>query len=352
MEIITADELLAAWLAQSKAGDRTSIENQDFYGHFWSTWTRFLSGEDDARPPIPWQVVTAVDIGNFLQSGVTPRKKSAGVSEITRRRYWRLLERIYSFAVEKGWVNSNPAAALVAKPLSENPIGAVMTPKVWSHAQKALQIKEEEEGALPLRNRALLLTLFELGLTPSEVRGLTLDRVVLKDPWTGSGGFLEVEGENVKWPRKLPLSDNLRMALHAWIVARALDAGHSKSNVVFSSRRGGAMTDENLLVLVRKHLITAAEAAGQPPPARLGPQIIRNTRLVFWLNDRVPVEDVVKRAGLKNSKGLYHLLEYLPEDVRVQIRNQRDDAPREDLPKPSLPGIYVKQPSLFADEFQ
>ncbi len=90
----------------------------------------------------------------------------------------------------------------------------------------------------------------------------------------------------------------------------------------------------------------------QPKAARLGPQIIRNTRLVFWLNDRVPVEDVVKRAGLKNSKGLYHLFEYLPEEVRAQIRNQRDDAPPGDLPKPSLPGIYVKQPSLFADEFQ
>lgn len=166
------------------------------------------------------------------------------------------------------------------------------------------------------------------------------------------GGYLEVDGEDVKWQRRLPLSDNLRTALQEWIEVRALDAGHSKSDVVFSSRRGGAMTDENLLVLVRKHLISAAEAAGQPPPARLGPQIIRNTRLVFWLHDRVPVEEVVKRAGLKNSKGLYHLIDYLPDDVRSQIRNQRDDVPSVDLPKPSLRGVYVKQPSLFADELQ
>ena len=348
---ITAEQLLEQWLAHSGADDRAPIVlGEQSYRHFWSTWQQFLEGEDLPRPSIQWQDVTAVDVDNFLSNGVRERKTDAGVSEITKRRYWRLLDRIYSFAVDNGWIESNPAAALAVNPVSENPIGAVMTLSVWTQAMKALDIVEEDAAPLDLRNRALLLVLFELGLTPAEVRGLTLDRLTLCDPWTGKGGYLEVDGEDVNWPRKLPLQGKLLSALHEWVSVRARTVGHCKGDVLFSSRRGGAMTDENLLVLVRKHLIAAAAAAGQPPPPRLGPQIIRNSRLVFWLHDGVPVPEVVKRAGLKNAKSLFHLVGHLPEEIRAQIRNDRDDASPLDLPKPSVPGVFVKQRTLFADE--
>ena len=42
-------------------------------------------------------------------------------------------------------------------------------------------------------------------------------------------------------------------------------------------------------------------------PGRIGPQVLRNTAIVLWLNDGVPEKEVVRRVGLKNSKGLHHL---------------------------------------------
>ena len=62
-----------------------------------------------------WQQATAVDVQNFLRpregqlSGHQPGRR---ISEVTRRRYWRLLERIYDHALDHGWVSANPAAGL------------------------------------------------------------------------------------------------------------------------------------------------------------------------------------------------------------------------------------------------
>ena len=59
----------------------------------------------------------------------------------------------------------------------------------------------------------------------------------------------------------------------------------------------------------------------------MGPQILRNTRLVFWLNEGVPAAEVALRAGLKNIKGLYHLREHVNLDLRATLAHGRDDEP-------------------------
>ena len=59
----------------------------------------------------------------------------------------------------------------------------------------------------------------------------------------------------------------------------------------------------------------------------MGPQIVRNTRLCIWLNNGEDVGQVVKRAGLKNAKGLLHLINACSVDVQQKLRpaNKRDD---------------------------
>ncbi|MNY45887.1 hypothetical protein D3C86_1810240 [compost metagenome] len=56
-----------------------------------------------------------------------------------------------------------------------------------------------------------------------------------------------------------------------------------------------------------------------PTPARLGPQIVRNTAIVRWLNAGMALNDVIERAGLKNVNGLLHLRDFVSEDARATL---------------------------------
>lgn len=329
-DLPTSDVLLDLWLDQSSAADFVPIglKGEPSYRYFWRTWTKFLAKTDpqNNRLPIPWHEVRREHIVSFLANGVRERKSGAGVSIITKRRYWRLLERVYGFAVDNGWIESNPASGLAKaeKPPSENPSGAIMLPPLWNAARNALmQPIDETAGPLEARNRALLLVLFEFGLTPAELRCLSVSAIL---PITeGAHGWLVVDGPEVKHRRKFLLPSHVSDALAHWVDVRAKSGAHGKTTSLFSSRRGGAMTDENLLALVRSHILAAAAALMLQPPPRLGPQIVRNSRLVMWLNNGIPAGEVAVRAGLKNIKGLYHLREHLLPEIRLTVRNQRDE---------------------------
>lgn len=335
----TADVLLDLWLDECSAADMApiGIQGDASYRYFWSTWLQYLgpvTTEGAQRPAIPWYEAKGEHIVDFLANGVSERKAGAGVSEITRRRYWRLLDRIYSFAVAKNWVKSNPAIDLMKSdvPDPEHPLGAIMLPAVWSSALHALSERPAASAkALQFRNRALLLVLFELGLTPAELRGLTIHSLSVRTNGAGEGGWLLIDGEHVNHPRRMKLPAIVHQALQEWMSIRETTHGHAKTPILFSSRSGGQMSDENLLILVRGHILAAANACGHPPPARLGPQVVRNTRLVIWLNSGVPSTEAAIWAGLKNVKGFYHLRNHLLSEVRLTVRSERDDAPLERL---------------------
>ncbi|MFW9272972.1 hypothetical protein ACN9O0_12875, partial [Glaesserella parasuis] len=80
---------------------------------------------------------TAVDVQNFLRpregqlSGHQPGRR---ISEVTRRRYWRLLERIYDHALDHGWVSANPAAGLAPqeRPPAEDGQGHCLPAPLWN----------------------------------------------------------------------------------------------------------------------------------------------------------------------------------------------------------------------------
>lgn len=85
--------------------------------------------------------------------------------------------------MERGLVAENPAAGIAdkEKPPSEDPKGAILSPVVWEQCFKILRDGSEDAAglkAIDIRNRALLLVLFELGLTSAEIRALTVESFV------------------------------------------------------------------------------------------------------------------------------------------------------------------------------
>lgn len=334
----TAPELLEQWLSHSAAKNRDPIaaESEPFYRHFWSTWMAYLlrpREEGDATSaPIKWHEVTAVDVVQFLRSGPEARKETEGVSDITRRRYWRLLQRIYSFAVESGWLAANPVLEIEKDdtPSSEDPLGAIMLAPLWN---AALQIVNELDSSDPVfvRNKALLLLLFQYGITPQEARLLTVQAVTritnTSSPRFGQIATVQLDGPGPNQRRRLVLTAQVADAIDAWLKIRPSFPKAQTHTILFCTARNPTMSADNLFALVKAIMKQAAAASGMDMPVRMGPQVVRNTRLVRWLEEGVPAPEVAMRAGLKNVKGLFHLRMHVNAEIRTTLRNVRDDAP-------------------------
>lgn len=234
--------LLDSWLDHCSDSERKPIglKGEPSYRYFWSTFVQYLkTGRNGtSEKAIAWHEVTPEDIAGFLNSGPSSRKRGTNVSDITRRRYWRLLERIYDHAMGKGWIASN---------------------------------------------------------------------------------------------RTLELPLLAASALQEWLAVRELYKHPEGGDALFCTNRRptekteGMMTAITLLLLVREWITLAAHNVGEPVPARLGPQILRNTWIYKQLISGMPPNEVVLRAGLKNAKSFAHLRIHLPADIRLVIANARDD---------------------------
>ena len=335
--------LIDLWLDQSSASDRDpiGIKGEPSYRYFWSTFTRYLkTGKNGLLPhALSWQEVTPVDVLGFLESGPSSRKTDSKVSDITRRRYWRLLERIYDFALQNGWVASNPVREIVKdeQPRSEDPKGAIMSPSLWKALQQCLHPLPPEDDFQALRNRALLICISELALSPMEVRNLKMNSILyIEEEGVRRPQALQLDGPGPNQRRRVHMEPFVVEALESWLAVRDDAASSPQVEFLFCTTRRnarnpnakppGQMTPVTLLDLVRTLIEKAARESNQPLPARLGPQILRNTRLVMWLNAGVPASTVAVWAGLKNIKGLYHLRDHLNPEVRITVKSVRDDA--------------------------
>lgn len=55
------------------------------------------------------------------------------------------------------------------------------------------------------------------------------------------------------------------------------------------------------------------------PPVRMGPQIVRNTRLIRWLNEGRPPAEVAVWAGLKDVKSFRHLRQAVNPEISAHL---------------------------------
>lgn len=321
---IQAEDLFEQWrnhcqedAAHVCKDDGHQVKADDFetYRYIWQSWIKYIqTRKSGSGNHLRWDDADGEAVVSFLNSGVESRsKRYARVSDITKRRYWRVLDRIYTFAMEKGFAQLNPASQVMRWeiPKQENHKGHILTPKVWDAALHTLrQAPVVGEGEVAARNRALLLVLFTMGLMPIEVRSLNVDSYVKQ----GYGAWLNIEGGTDNAKRQLEVPSPVRDALDTWIVVRGSSSKYGASPALFTAQTGKAMTDETLLQIVRAHLVASCATAGEPLPQRLGPQIIRNTRIVKWLMEGVPRSVVVLRAGLKNEHGLDHLASHVRKE--------------------------------------
>ena len=293
------------------------------YQAVWNAWLRFLAQRsvlvDGLPQSLHWLDARPVDVLDFLKPRAGLRanhQPERQLSEVTRRRYWRMLERLYGFAVVNGWVAENPATMMGEsdQPDLAPQLGHILPPALWKELPRHFP---EGNTLVECRDRAVLHLLYTLALTPEEIRTLKPSDITVHDVLlvkeVHAKQFLQVDGPRQAQKRKLPFPDECSGALQAWLSARGQHKPSSASPALLCAMTGEALSTSALFHLVSKVVLAANDALAKKGdvqtwmPERVGPQVLRNTAIVHWLNDGVPEKEVVRRVGLKNSKGLHHL---------------------------------------------
>lgn len=315
------------WLGaeSNKAFHALRDEPQSVYETIWNAWLESLQPSTDKAQPCPparirqWNEARAEDVARFLRIRAGQRahhEPERQLSEVTRRRYWRVLDRVYAYAVQQGWLETSPVAHLprAERPRAVEQLGHCLPPALWARLPAQFPDSDCLQGA---RDRAILLLLYDLALAPEEVRALTDDCLLddLRQPWTPSCGAspaaLHIVGARKAQQRTLPLTPRLGTALAAWLQYRQAH-NPELTGRLFHSRKGGGPLSIRALFHVASKVIHQAHAdtpssTQQWPLHRVGPQVMRNTAIVTWLRAGLSEMEIVRRIGVENTRALGHL---------------------------------------------
>jgi site-specific recombinase XerD len=358
---MTGEQIFEEWLAMrslADARDRLDRNNAEPYRWIWSSWLRWLAAADPAAPLRPraadWTKASTAQVLQFLERGVQPRQRNkpaakrkggglAGssrksdrnsqVSEVTKRRYWRLLQRVYEFAKGKQLLHVNPADTDPGKaPAPEKTQGAIMHPRAWSALKALVAAPTDKEAWLDARDRAIMMLFMELGLTPAELSTLQISEA---QPGPKAKAFIvHIKGKRKHQQRDLVASNVLTKALQAWRVHRGEFLERKREtagkhvqpeaqDLFFLSLRLGALSWRSIYHLVEPLMQSAAKEAGIGRLPHLGPVLLRNTRIVMWHQDNVPMVTLLKNAGLQNEESLRGLASYITIRKRAPRKDRK-----------------------------
>jgi len=177
------------------------------------------------------------------------------------------LRRFYIYLVREGLMQHDPSAR-VESPRIGRPL-----PKSLTEAEvEALLNAPDINTSLGLRDRAMLEVLYATGLRVSELTGLTLTQINLRQ------GLVRVIGKGNK-ERLVPLGEESLDWLQRYLKEGRPDIVKNKTpDALFPNRRGEAMTRQAFWYLIKRH----AQAAGVSKA--LSPHVLRHAFATHLLN--------------------------------------------------------------------
>jgi len=177
------------------------------------------------------------------------------------------MRRLYQYLVREGVLSEDPSAQI------ESPKLGRPLPKTLTEDEVERLLNAPDVGTpLGLRDRAMMEVLYASGLRVSELVGLEVARVSL------SQGVLRVIGKGGK-ERLVPLGEEALAWLEQYLAESRPDLLHGRvSNMLFVTRRGGAMTRQAFWYLIKRHALNV----GLNKP--LSPHVVRHAFASHLLN--------------------------------------------------------------------
>ncbi len=169
-------------------------------------------------------------------------RQAGGYSARSNARLTACLRHYYRHALRDGLVAADPTADL-APPKLPRPL-----PKALTEGEvEALLAAPDVDNPEGLRDKAMLELLYATGLRVSELVGLGVDGVNLRQ------GALRVRGKGGK-DRVVPVGDEAQHWLTRWLAGpRAAVLGGRASPALFVTRRGAALTRQAFWLLIKRH---------------------------------------------------------------------------------------------------
>ena len=202
-----------------------------------------------------------------LQAYLAHRISVDHASARTTARLTSTLKRFYQYALREKLLEIDPSAALDTPKLPRG------LPKSLSEADvEALLAAPNVETAHGLRDRAMLELLYAAGLRVSELTGLPLAQVSLNDH------VVRILGKGGK-ERLVPIGQLAAEWLDRYVrTARNEILGEQKSNALFVTARGGAMTRQMFWHLIKAHARKADIRAA------ISPHVLRHAFATHLIN--------------------------------------------------------------------
>lgn len=190
-----------------------------------------------------------------------------GYKASSSARFLSAARRFYQHALEQGQIIEDPAA-LVEMPKTSRSLPDTLTEADVVALLEAPDISEP----LGMRDRCMLEVLYATGLRVSELTGLRLDEISLRQ------GVVRVMGKGSK-ERLVPMGEQALDWLESYLAeGRPLLLGGKISDVVFPSQRGREMTRQTFWHRIKQH----AQVAGIIKP--LSPHTLRHAFATHLLN--------------------------------------------------------------------
>lgn len=224
------------------------------------------------------------DIRAFVAEQISGHKKTtAGRRLASVRSFFRFLHR-------EGCINYNPAKL-------------VPTPKFTAALPKFLSVDDvfslvenpKEMGFIHIRDRAILELLYSSGLRVSEIAGLNIDDINVKE------GLVKVLGKGRK-ERMAPVGNKAVDAIRNYLVERVLLK--KKESALFLSKNGSRLTDRT----IRRIVVKYAKAIGIS--GRIGPHTLRHTFASHLLQggaDLRVIQELLGHSSLSTTQKYTHL---------------------------------------------
>ncbi|NMG63849.1 site-specific tyrosine recombinase XerD [Azoarcus indigens] len=212
----------------------------------------------------------------------------------SQRRLLSAWRRYYRMQLAQGEISEDPTLILDA------PLPTQRFPRTLSEKQvEALLSAPDDDSPLGLRDRCMLEVLYATGLRVSELIGLKTFAVSLNE------GLVRVIGKGSK-ERLVPLGD----IAAEWIIrymreARSALLGAQRSDEIFLTRRGQAMTRQMFWRIVKQRAMQAGI-----PTDRISPHTLRHAFATHLLNhgaDLRVVQMLLGHADISTTQVYTHV---------------------------------------------
>ncbi len=229
--------------------------------------------------------IDPVDVRGFIAQQI-----SSGLSKTTAGRRLAAVRSFFRFLHREGYVKSNPAKVI------NTPRKPKTLPKFLT-VDDVFNLIEKPEGIgfIVARDRAILELLYSSGIRVSELSGLDMGDINLRD------GLVKVKGKGKK-ERIVPIGAKAIDAIRSYLIERMLLK--KRDAALFLNRKGSRLTERSIRRLVVKY------ARMVLLDGRIGPHTLRHTFATHLLQagaDLRTIQELLGHSSLSTTQKYTHL---------------------------------------------